>query len=747
MVLRSDAIVVGEALSSYTQKGEHFAIETVTPFSISEKIKGDVSGSTINIYEPGGVLNKQALVIPGTPRFHDGEKVLLFLRNIGKDRWVVTDLTLGRFTFATDGIGQKIALRAEDDIFGWDTDLTLHREPRRDAAKFLEFLRTESQGGIGREDYIVPAYPVHVIKTQSSDLQLRPTLSPSGKTAKSYTSSLDQTDTGTGARWFDFPKRHTFFLATINTAMTGEAAGSSTTEPGAPGNGVTGINSAMAAWNGEAKSNVNYFLSGSSAPCGSNCLGLHGSDGSNTISFETDLTTFGVPPGQLFACSGGSFGGVLGLGGYFANIVDTPGPDGDNFYPIFEGDVEMDRVIANCAFPGFFTDTFISAVTHEIGHSLGLRHSDQTRADNPGVACTTDATLECASANDNLMGHVTAIMKSFVPNGISGALQTWDVNAMEALYPCTFGGGCTMRADFNADLKSDVIWRDGSAGDNAMWLMNGVTLTSPVLLPQIADTNWKMAGVGDFDGDGKSDVVWLHNTTGQTVIWKMNGTALQSAATIATVSNTNFKIAGVGDFDGDGKSDIIWRNQATGQVVIYLMSSATTIGTGAVVTTVSDLNYNIAGVGDFDGDGRSDVVWRNGATGQVVVWLMNGTSIASAGVTTTVADLNYKIVGTGDTNNDGKADIFWWNQATGDVVVYLMNGTAFSSAAFVTTVSDLNWHVEAVGDFDGNGKADLMWRKVNTGDVAVWLMNGLVLQQAAIVTTVNNLNWAIVAPR
>lgn len=66
-----------------------------------------------------------------------------------------------------------------------------------------------------------------------------------------------------------------------------------------------------------------------------------------------------------------------------------------------------------------------SAVTHEAGHNLGFRHSDQTRADDPSIARTIDATLECSN---------TAIGKAFITTGLNGALQAWDQHAIDAVY-------------------------------------------------------------------------------------------------------------------------------------------------------------------------------------------------------------------------------------------------------------------------------------------------------------------------
>jgi hypothetical protein len=44
--------------------------------------------------------------------------------------------------------------------------------------------------------------------------------------------------------------------------------------------------------------------------------------------------------------------------------------------------------------------------------------------------------------------------------------------------------------DFNGDGKTDIVWRHKTAGENAVWLMDGVNYSSLVLLPQVPDTNW-----------------------------------------------------------------------------------------------------------------------------------------------------------------------------------------------------------------------------------------------------------------
>jgi hypothetical protein len=47
------------------------------------------------------------------------------------------------------------------------------------------------------------------------------------------------------------------------------------------------------------------------------------------------------------------------------------------------------------------------------------------------------------------------------------------------------------------------------------------------------------------------------------------------------------------------------------------------------------LDWTIDGVGDFDRDGRTDIVWREGSTGAVGIWLMDGMNLRSVAIPTT----------------------------------------------------------------------------------------------------------------
>src|SRR5439155_2659555 len=111
---------------------------------------------------------------------------------------------------------------------------------------------------------------------------------------------------------------------------------------------------------------------------------------------------------------------------------------------------------------------------------------------------------------------------------------------------------------------------------------------------------------------------------------------------------------------------------------------------------------------DFDGDCKSDVLWRNSATGEDYLWLMNGRTIATGGYLTTVGDPAWQIQGTGDFDGDGKADILWRNAVTGENYIWLMNGLTIASEGFVDSVGGPSWLPEQRGVVLGGGGKDVI---------------------------------------
>jgi hypothetical protein len=272
-------------------------------------------------------------------------------------------------------------------------------------------------------------------------------------------------------------------------------------------------------------------------------------------------------------------------------------------------------------------------------------------------------------------------------NSTSGQVYIWLMNGTTIVGNASPGSPTTDWViegigDFDGDGKSDILWRNSTSGQVYIWLMNGTTIAGNVS-PASPTTDWSIQGIGDFNGDGKSDILWRNSISGQVYIWLMNGTAIAGNASPGSPT-TDWVIEGIGDFNGDGMSDILWRNSSSGQVYIWLMDGTTIAGNASPDTPTTD--WSIQGLGDFDGDGKTDILWRNSTSGQVYIWLMNGTTIAgnaspasptpesSTECCVGVGD-GWSILDVGDFDGDGKSDILWQQLSTGQVYIWLMNGT------------------------------------------------------------------------
>jgi hypothetical protein len=280
------------------------------------------------------------------------------------------------------------------------------------------------------------------------------------------------------------------------------------------------------------------------------------------------------------------------------------------------------------------------------------------------------------------------------------------------------------RNDFNGDHRSDVLWR-GADGTVRDWLgqNNGAFTGNTPNLNITVDNSWHIAGTGDFNGDGRVDILWRHDDgTVRDWLGQTNGGFTGNVGNLNLTVPTDWNIVGIGDFNGDGRSDILWQHD-NGTVRDWLGQA-----NGGFVGNTANLNINpgpgwhVAGTGDFNGDGVSDILWHNDG-GFVREWLGQeeyggfGDNVENVNINT---GTSWHVVGTGDFNGDGRSDILWRGD-DGTVREWLgqPNGGFVGNTAHVNVNPGAEWHVVAIGDFTGDVIDDILWQK-NDGTVIQW---------------------------
>ncbi|MCB2187323.1 MAG: VCBS repeat-containing protein [Deltaproteobacteria bacterium] len=151
-----------------------------------------------------------------------------------------------------------------------------------------------------------------------------------------------------------------------------------------------------------------------------------------------------------------------------------------------------------------------------------------------------------------------------------------------------------------------------SAPNRAAWLAGELGLGGEAAPLALRDPTaaGRVQAWRDFDGDGADDLVWADPATGRVTLTLMGATGPGKVIGLGDLADRNWVIFDVADVNGDGGPDIVWWNPGTREAAFWLLTGATV--TAQPVVGCAPEGASLAGVGDFDGDGRLDLAWRRG---------------------------------------------------------------------------------------------------------------------------------------
>ena len=242
---------------------------------------------------------------------------------------------------------------------------------------------------------------------------------------------------------------------------------------------------------------------------------------------------------------------------------------------------------------------------------------------------------------------------------------------------------------------------------------------APYSLPEEADPS--AMAFGDVDGDGLLDWIWVdyHYSSVEIVRNASGPTNIMFGGGSYNYYYTGLAPYGVKlmDFDGDGRPDIVVANYGTNTVSVYRNLST---GPGSL-TFAQKVDYTVCefpralALGDFNGDGKPDIVvvgWST--TGSNLVILTNkstpGTIAFSSPIAVTNTNLNnLQSIAVGDFNGDGKLDLVVGSDGNSEVLIFTNNGTSgnisFVEAPAITLIDDPRQI--SVADLNGDGLPDI----------------------------------------
>ena len=272
--------------------------------------------------------------------------------------------------------------------------------------------------------------------------------------------------------------------------------------------------------------------------------------------------------------------------------------------------------------------------------------------------------------------------------------------------------------DFNGDGRDDVLLRH----ENGRWFyypMDGrYHITDQRGYADLTrNLAWQFAGIGDLNGDERDDVLVRH-TDGRWFYYPMDGryhiTGERGLAGLTR--NLDWHVAGIGDLNGDGKDDVLLRNK-NGRWYYYPMNGRRYItDERGYADLTRDLDWQVAGMGDLNGDGRDDVLLRH-TDGRWDYYPMDGRNpIADErGLAGLTRNLDWQVAGIGDLNGDGKDDVLL-RHTDSRWYYYPMDGRRFLTDArgYAGLTRNLAWQVAGIGDLNGDGRDDVLLRHTDS---------------------------------
>jgi Bacterial Ig-like domain (group 3)/FG-GAP-like repeat len=224
----------------------------------------------------------------------------------------------------------------------------------------------------------------------------------------------------------------------------------------------------------------------------------------------------------------------------------------------------------------------------------------------------------------------------------------------------------------------------------------------------------------DFNGDGILDLVAGEFYDSKAAILLGNGDGTFREA--GTYSACQAHGVAVGDFNGDGIMDIAVSNAGCGEVTILLgKGDGTFTEAGSFPTgSGSDSPYSVA-VGDFNGDGKLDLVTADDQNNKVSILLGNGDGTFQPHASYPTGTDSWKVV-TGDFNRDGLLDVAVAGADGVSVLLGKGDGTLRAAVLYPFNPGGIS-HYMLTADLNGDGKLDFVVANTK-GIVGVMMGNG-----------------------
>jgi hypothetical protein len=220
----------------------------------------------------------------------------------------------------------------------------------------------------------------------------------------------------------------------------------------------------------------------------------------------------------------------------------------------------------------------------------------------------------------------------------------------------------------------------------------------------------------DVDGNGNADILWRHSVTGGNAVWLMDSAEIAAELSLAIPAEIEgdllWSLAAVMELNADGRSDYVWRNTVTGEVLVSFGDDM-----GSVSFELGSV-WKIVGSGDFNADALPEILVTHGTSGANAL-IADLTGNPSLTLIAEMEDPAWSSVSVADFDGDNSADVLLMNRQSRDLLIWLMNGATPAEEVYLPAEMSGHHELAGVGDFDQDGSTDILRRDHAAGTVIV----------------------------
>ncbi len=361
---------------------------------------------------------------------------------------------------------------------------------------------------------------------------------------------------------------------------------------------------------------------------------------------------------------------------------------------------------------------------------------------------------------------ITVVVVPFSASGASGEPSSASEpvffaapDDVDAPTPRVFGTA----SDFDADGISDIVFQSTKNGileftststgesivvEKCKTRANGTTRCKP---KKMNGKRWMVVGNGDYDGDGITDILFRRHKdgvqkTGPISAFLMDGSRVREIVklstercverkngslrcrTVKTRLKKEWQIVGSGDYNGDGRSDVLCHNASENIFDVWTLQADRSYESEFLPDDFGS-DAAVVASGDFDGDGMSDILWRDQVSGDVDIWGL--TKDSTLGPLEGGRD-SWSAIGAGDFDGDERDDVLLREVGTNRLAVRLSTTGRREVVGSALNEGTRDRQVPSMGDYDGDGLTDLVVYDRDTGETQLWLMDGSTVAAAEL---------------